>query len=442
MAQIVPNVVDGTAMTTVELLEAEGSAMGFMYLGGVQTLSFFSGDIDEAYTYYSTRLASVLKANPWLAGKLINVKDERGVEKVHLQYPAEVASEEDAKVLLTSANVFGKVELAKCKPSPTNSYIANFQAITAGKCIIPDGYTCIAEKLSQAKFSLIKCEEGFALVASISHVVCDGHTYYKIMSMLTETGTVEALSTARKHAFSTEDKKILGQTQANFIFDVNWYNMGFMYQAIGGICCCKSKKFVSYFLDSERVTILKSKVKEEGEVEYCSTLDLITSHFCNATQPRLLQYAVNLRARMPSVGLTSKDAGNYETVILLADDQYSKPAEIRKVINTPPDTPFSHSGSEGKRALPKGCEAFRARTAILTSWCFDHYSGDLSFGSCKQTLHVPMMELTAAPMDFAIIYKATPTRMGVFFMVDPHKVTALQANSDTVLSEEECFPAC
>ena len=124
--------------------------------------------------------------------------------------------------------------------------------------------------------------------------------------MLTETGTVEALSTARKYAFSTEDKKILGQTQANFIFDVNWYNMGFMYQAIGGICCCKSKKFVSYFLDSERVTILKSKVKEEGEVEYCSTLDLITSHFCNATQPRLLQYAVNLRARMPSVGLTSR----------------------------------------------------------------------------------------------------------------------------------------
>ena len=40
MAQIVPNVEDGTAMTTVELLEAEGSAMGFMYLGGVQTLSF------------------------------------------------------------------------------------------------------------------------------------------------------------------------------------------------------------------------------------------------------------------------------------------------------------------------------------------------------------------------------------------------------------------
>ena len=73
-----------------------------------------------------------------------------------------------------------------------NSCVQNFNAINAGKCIIPDGYTSMRTKNPLSKFTLTKCEGGFALIASISHVVCDGHTYYKIMVMLSENGQVEA----------------------------------------------------------------------------------------------------------------------------------------------------------------------------------------------------------------------------------------------------------
>ena len=41
---------------------------------------------------------------------------------------------------------------------------------------------------------------------------------------------------------------------------------------------------VSYYVGANKVEVLKSKVREEGEVKFCSTHDLITSHFCNATQ--------------------------------------------------------------------------------------------------------------------------------------------------------------
>lgn len=441
--------LDGVALSTVELLEAEASPMGFMYMSGVNTLSFFSGELDEAVSYYTGRLKLVLQSNPWLAGTLLTRKEGK-VDKVYMQHRKLLATDEEALEDLfgTSSKICNAPILVVDRAdsivvSPKNSYMQNFNAINAGKCIIPDGYTSISTKNPLSKFTLTKCEGGFALIASISHVVCDGHTYYKIMGMLTEKGQVEALNTVRRHDFKAEDTRLIGSKQRDFIFGMNMYNMGFLYQMIGNACCCSKKMHVSYYVDANKVEVLKSKVREEGEVKFCSTHDLITSHFCNVTQPRLLQYVVNQRRRLPLL-LTDQDAGNYETCLLFGPDIYGKPANVRKVIagDRNPDTPFSHGGSEGKKPLPKGCEALRAKTSVLTSWCFDSYSGDLSFGNCKMDLHIPMMETGGMPMNLLIIYKATATRLGCMYVVDPSKVSKLQANEDSILSQEECFPGC
>jgi hypothetical protein len=199
---------------------------------------------------------------------------------------------------------------------------------------------------------------------------------------------------------------------------------------------------MAYYVDPEKVKELKEIVKKEGEVAYCSTNDLITSHFSTITNATMVQFAINVRKRMPKL-LNEKDCGNYETLLLLRKDIYEKPAGIRKAINHADQTStFSHAGSEGKLPLLKGCEALRAKSSILTTWNFDSYSGDLSFGNCSMKLHIPMMETTGMPMSLAIVFKATPTRIGVLYMVDPSVARSILSSEVCPVASEECFPAC
>ena len=381
-------------MKTIDLLEAEGSPMGFMYVPGVNALSFFSGNFEEATEYYSTRLALIIKRNRWLAGTLITKKEGKE-DKVYLLYREKEATDEEARSdLLGPDSKICKAPLlvldkeGSVKVSPTNSYLANFSAVNAGKCLIPDGYTSISTKLPLSKFTLIKCgDNSFALVASISHVIGDGNTFYKIMGMLTGTEeNVTKLDADRKHTFTENHPRLMGKEQHNFLFGMNMYNMGFIYQMIGNFFCCRNKRVSSYFIDLEKVGKMKEK---NGK---CTTHDIITSHFCNVTKPRLLQYAVNLRPRMEE--LNDDDAGNYESCVLMSPQSYTTPAGVREVIESVKGETrsFSHCGTDPKSdPLPRGCGALRAKSSILTSWCFHWYSGDLSFGNCKMDLHVPMV---------------------------------------------------
>ena len=212
----------------VELLQEESSPMGFMYVPGVNTISFFTGDIDEAYQYYTEKLKQVLAVNPWLAGTLITKKEGK-IDKVYLQYPEPTI---DADVMTRS--VLEKDSQGIIKVSPTYTYLENFKALNTGKnCLIPDGYTSISTKKPLSKFTLVPCDDGgFAFIVSISHVVSDGYTYYKVLSQLTTNGTIEELSTLRKQEYSEQVKNVVGQSQSDFIFGVNMYNMGFLYQMI------------------------------------------------------------------------------------------------------------------------------------------------------------------------------------------------------------------
>merc|ERR1711871_1563453 len=211
-----------------------------------------------------------------------------------------VAPESESKSTQSKQTLLVIDREGQIKVSPSNSYVDNQKAVYDGKCTIPDGYSTIQKKDLISRFTLTSCANGFALIASISHVA-DGYTYYKIMGMLSENGKIESLEVNRKHEFSSQDATLVGEKQKDFLFGMNMYNMGFMYQMLASVCCCSKPTHVSYFVDPDKVKELKDTVQREGEVQYCSTADIIASHFCNVTKPRLLQYAVNLRPRMTSI---------------------------------------------------------------------------------------------------------------------------------------------
>ena len=431
---------DDPNVKNIELLQEEGSPMGFMYVPGVNTISFFTGSIDEADQYYRDRLKQIVVANPWLIGTLVGTK-KGGKDVVYLRYQ-EVIEDVDMAVSLI-LEVDKGIDVSK-----SYTYLRNFRGVNAGKsCLIPDGYTSIKTKKPLSKFTLVPCNgnEGFALVASISHVIADGHTYYNIIGQLTASAKIVALNVNRKQEYSERIKAVVGQEQTDFIFGVNMYNMGLIGAAVGSACCCfccPNTRLVSYYIDPVKVNELKASVKREGEVPYCSTTDLIASHFSNCTKADMVQYAVNARRRLPEL-LTDQDCGNYETLLLLRSDVYAKPAGIRKAINELNQfSKMSHAGCEGKLPLLKGLKAFRAKSSILTSWCFDSYSGDLSFGKCTMDLHIPMMDTTGMPMSLGIIYKASPTRLGVLYMVKSSVAKSMLSAEGCPLSAEECFPGC
>ena len=422
----------------VDLLAEEDSPL-YLMEPGITTISFFMGKIHEAYKFYSERLVAVLQSNPWLAASL---ERNASTSKLQMKFRRNLASDDEALADLFGNSSYNTHPLLELKNdiktiSKSNTFEKNTNAARLANAIVPSGYTLISQKSPVSKFLLVPDSEGggFALVASISHAVADGYTYYSILGMLSPNAPINALVQTRRPGFTEHHMKLVGEEQNKFIMSMNMYNIGMMFGAMC-CCCCQNKSVVSHYLDNEKVQRLKNEVVSKGEVQYVSTTDLITSHFGNLEEFTLLQYAMNLRRRLPLV-LTDLDSGNYETALLLNKEIYSSSENVRKIFNNKVEyEAFAHAGSVGSDPLPKGCAAFNATSGIVTSWIFDSYSGDLSFGDCEMVLHTPCLETAGMPLSICVIFKATPTRLGVLYVVNPRSVSKLITNTDSPLSNE------
>ncbi len=71
-----------TTTAVIPLLAFEQST-ALMEVSGVTTITFFVGNIDHAAAYIRYRFAQIVRANPWLSGKL--VKDCHS-KQVYLHY--------------------------------------------------------------------------------------------------------------------------------------------------------------------------------------------------------------------------------------------------------------------------------------------------------------------------------------------------------------------
>ena len=421
-------------LQTVELLAEEDSPL-YLMEDGITTISFFRGNIHEAYKYYSDRMVAVLQSNPWLAAALSR---HPTTSKLQMSFRKNLASEDEAASDLFGNSPVNKHPLLDLKNdvktiSKSNTFEQNASAVSRANLRVTTGYNLLREKYPVSKFTL--CPDptgGFILVASISHVVADGFTYYSILGMLSQNAPINALVQTRRTGFTEEHKKIVGEKQNKFLLDMNLYNIGMIFRTLC-CCCCQQKSVVSYYLDDEKIRLLKEKAVRDGEVTYVSTTDLITSHFGNLEGFTLLMYAMNLRKRLPML-LSKVDSGNYETALLFDKTIYNKPSNVRKIFNRKVDEDaFSHSGSAGAEPLPTGFAAFNANSGIVTSWVFDTYSGDLSFGNCEMTLHSPCIETKGVPLSMCVIFKATSTKLGVLYSVNPRSVSRLLTAEDSPL---------
>ena len=139
----------------------------------------------------------VLAQNPWLAAQLIKVK---GMKRPQLFFPPVVDGEQASKAL---------VHLAE--PSALLRYGCTYgdlhRAINGTALEVCEGSKLVNQNAPVVSVTVVPeaggdagagaGEGAFAVVVSLSHTVCDGHTFTAVKNMLREGEPVVALDPSR-----------------------------------------------------------------------------------------------------------------------------------------------------------------------------------------------------------------------------------------------------
>eukprot|EP00949_MAST-11_sp_MAST-11-sp1_P000870 g870.t1 len=348
---------------------------GLMYEYGISTITFYEGDAAAAGKALREQLSVVVKANPWLAGRLTKTKSG-----TRLEYP-DVPDESidiDPLFSVITANEADET----LKPSSSNPYVATCTSLyKSKKLLVGNGFSLVGKDEPLMRLTITESEAGnFGLIFSMSHVIGDGRTYYDIYQMLQPgSGLVRPLKVERNMNFKENMLDAFGRKPLKWIEGP----AAMLLYMLGMMCSSKVKCF-AFHLDEEKVTDAKTKAAAEGGVPYVTTNDVLTSGFFNACDTRIGMMGLDCRDKGLE-GIEKDMAGNYVTALVLDSEVFGTPASLRQMYT--PGKPYETT----KRALPGCCCCCSNNTkfAMVTNWSTFPKSL-ISFDDCKLVLHLPV----------------------------------------------------
>jgi len=372
----------------------------------ISTLTFFRGDAARASAFLRARLGEVLQANPWLTGALAKRSGQ-----LELCYPLEPAAGQLERLFNPTqrAGKPGKVPVV----DSTMSYMALCEAVGGSAAEILKGSSCINKPEPLLALTEVpdnkRPSDTFAVVFSVSHVIADGFTYYKLLAMLSDGGTIASLNAKRKHDIGQQSKLAMGEKEFAFA-----YAGSTMINVVGSMLFGKKPLIESYYVDDARIKEAKAKATpEHSGVPFVSTNDVLVSAFGVATDTRVLLMPLNFRERLPD--FTAEDAGNYEGALVFGPEDYAEPGIVRKTLMSGPPT-YLRGGSETSRPLPAACEGMWCRLAMVTNWTFPFFS-EVKLEGCEQMLHMPHCDINMVPFDIAVVYRPRAGELAMTFFV-------------------------
>lgn len=378
----------------------------------ITTTTFFRGQASQAEVALSKRLLLILKANPWLCGKLV----KEGKKQVNLEYLSGGEEIKSAGVHFINGVSAGK------KPAVASEMnyedICNEVANTI--CEVPPGNKLVGKSTPLITLSVIadskRPTDTFVVILSISHIVVDGFGYYQILEMLNEGSKILKLSPTRKHEIMEQSAEAIGKD------DFNWMTSGAVICNVVCSMLCGKKAIVRCFeIDGEKVNSEKEKAASSASGGFVSTNDVIVSSFGNACSTSQLLMPINFRNKLPL--FNDNDAGNYEGSLLFAgEEEYGSPANIRNVLKSGP--PKYLRGADkmgnvpgGPVPLPRGfCGTAKSRLGMVTNWAFGVFD-ELKVEGCEQIVHLPHTNCKMIPFDICVIFKAKAGRIAAAYFV-------------------------
>mmetsp|Transcript_587 Transcript_587/g.1101 ORF Transcript_587/g.1101 Transcript_587/m.1101 type:complete len:446 (-) Transcript_587:1136-2473(-) len=389
----------------VDLLSIEKTLAG----GGggdnaMSTLTWFLGDCEKATGMLQKRADLILDANPWLAGRVRKYNGE-----YTLIYP-KVASVDD--YFMVKPNLLSR----EIPLQELGAKLADH--------LLKTGPT---EPLW--KVSIYPCSSStnrFAVVVSMSHVVGDGATFFRIQNMLlNQSNSIESLELTRIHTTEEQQIEALGGKEEYGVLS----STGFIVNCIGGVlrAVWNKKRYGAisriYLVDKEGM----EKVKRDAVAgksttpAFVSSNDVLTSWFlqnCNCQHGFM---ALNFRGRLE--GHTDHHAGNYENVIFYRKEDSGSPILIRKSILS--DVYKRQVTTD--EPMPSFYEMATSTNAICTNWA--SFSSLCQLEGCEDEIQIPLYNVAAllpSTMAIGLVFRAGPKGLAVFVAGSADKLEGLE----------------
>lgn len=302
----------------------------------------------------------------------------------------------------------------------------------------------------------------FALVASMSHVCGDGHTFYRIYHMILGSAPIVPLIPQRELSYDRQVMNLMGRREANYISHIStdpaWMKFFRLGSDVSGGGDADELRGRVFLVNRHWITSRKASYMIGGDVDIAavctstlrspmtpasleelqssrsrdptqSTNDILVSWFWNLVGPHVGLMAVNFRQRLDIVG--DDHAGNYVNPIPYTPEDYKSANLIRRSLETCRRAGAAADGeakNETTTALPRPNSDLTF--SVISNWSsflpvvMDERSSGVDGGDWNNgrevTLirHLPivyperMIETMPKRMSFLIIFSSGPDDIG------------------------------
>eukprot|EP00927_Polykrikos_kofoidii_P036969 TRINITY_DN31150_c0_g1_i1.p1 TRINITY_DN31150_c0_g1~~TRINITY_DN31150_c0_g1_i1.p1 ORF type:complete len:438 (-),score=76.07 TRINITY_DN31150_c0_g1_i1:101-1414(-) len=381
---------------------------------GIDTVTFFSSDRVPA-AYLRGRLAAILRVNPWLHGRFVKPAKKGGT--VDAMWDERIA---EAKALERVFEVLDPSELPinrQMKYSQLTNIIRQSSAhVGQAKQLMVNAkpfFKLTVVPVPPAEEGKRKSEDNiqvgmgvsteFAVIMSISSLLVDGTSYYRVLNMILNALPVQRLNFERKEAFWKDKINFKAVGEDPYKWSASCGKM------IGRLCSriCGSRP-TTFAVQIDMDKLAQAKAVAEGPEEMLSSNDVIVSKIATLSGPRVLSMPVNLRKRMD--GYVAEDVGNYSTLMTYFRGDYETPQLIHSSL-VPQEGTYRR---RGKRAttFPGCCGSLCARELRISNWTM---FGKASVAGCEQILHMPIV-MPDESRGLSIIFRPKPTELAALFI--------------------------
>eukprot|EP01038_Epipyxis_sp_PR26KG_P014802 gene14802-19888_t len=314
------------------------------------------------FTYVESKVNDIVYLNPWLQSKAIRKSDGQ----VYLKY-----FEEPICNSFSSAYI-PDIKIGLEYGSDIGEKLNNFRIKRGQKALIGTG-----EPLFKIMVIMID-DNHFGVFFSISHALADGSTMYHIHGMLHKDVLVESMIVERVQSFPEARIKIDKNQVQNWVRSPGVIGNMLLHYAFGA----KLIKAECRYINQDYIDEMKSDYVSSDQ-SFVSTNDVLTSSLMNIANADLVVIAVNMRGKRECENITSLNAGNYLSGILLQKDDFDDPRNVRNSIK-------QHFRSKSGHLLGF-CGTLFSKIVMITNWTTLYK--DVELPGCEQILHLPVFKI-------------------------------------------------
>ncbi|KAJ3017354.1 UNVERIFIED_CONTAM: hypothetical protein HDU68_011737 [Siphonaria sp. JEL0065] len=370
-----------------------------IWQGAITTASFYTGNAPIAHL--QSRLDVIVEANPWLAGTLIQHKP---------WFSSQTFIEQSTGISRLKLGVF---QVDGIGVTLDASQLSAAIESKAPAILVSNADQCIKAREPIFKVSVIQSINAseFVLVVSISHLIADGATFYKIHDMFDKDSPIQELNPIRLNDSQIGDVALFKVLPDQAIFKKSWFALALsslflrwivkdsvsfiataFLRVLGKRIASSSAGIASRDIDPAYIQLEKTKYHENKEsgINWISSNDIVTSWFFKTINCNIGLMSINLRGRMNHV--VDDLAGNYESTIMYTPADYQSPSQLRASVIPCNDAFVRINRASTSIHLPFFSSS--STIGLVTNWASLH-KRDISFPpeveSVEFLRHVPVI---------------------------------------------------